>query len=261
MKTKMLVSEIKKAYDTLDVGKASIIYLYSDFRALGAYLNEFDSKDEFLSAFMSPLLKRDITIIIPSFTYTTSGTFNTEATPTKIGTLNQWVLAQPGRQRSEHPLFSYAALGPQADIVLNIGKSAFGNDSVFTRLSGRKAAFLHIGRPVSHGNTTIHHVEQLCGATYRIHMAFQTKVYRGYNYIGTNYTAFLRRRDVPEYTFAFDFSQAAQQLYTAGVIRETGQPDKFTNFSFYGYDEALDFLMKTFFENQNVFIGKPFLQY
>ena len=73
-----------------------------------------------------------------------------------------------GTVRSEHPIFSYAAYGPNKNIVKNIGKSAFGHDSVHQRLLFKNCCFfLHIGRSLL-DNTMVHHVEQNLKANYRL---------------------------------------------------------------------------------------------
>ena len=43
--------------------------------------------------------------------------------------------------RSEHPLFSFVSIGKNKKIVKNIGKSAFGNDCIHSRLHEQKAVF------------------------------------------------------------------------------------------------------------------------
>ena len=241
--------------------RADIVYLYTDFRYFGRYLSEFESRDGFCGAFALPFLEREKTVVLTTFTYTTEGRFDVLKTPTTTGAMNKWILTQPGASRSEHPLFSYAALGPQARLMENVGKSAFGRDSINDRLRGRRAAFLHIGRPVALGNSAIHYIEQACGATYRVHKAFHTAVYRGDNYIGTDYTAFVRRRDVPNETFAFDFSRAAPILFERGLISQVGSPEQLSNVSFYWFDDALECLADSFYKDPRLFIGSDFLQY
>lgn len=125
----------------------------------------------------------------------------------------------------------------------------------------KKTAFLHVGRPVSMGNTAIHHIEHKCGATYRVNKGFKTEVYDGDLFIGTDYTAILRRRDVPGEMFEFNFEAAAKKLYDAKLIREVGSTADLTNVSFYWYDEALEFLSELFYQNQRVFISSEFMQY
>ena len=126
-------------------------------------------------------------------------------------------------------------------------------------LYGRNASFLYVGRPVSMGNTIIHHIEQACGATYRINKAFKTEVYRGDRFIGTDYSAFLRRRDVPGNSFAFSFADAAQRMFDAGLVRQVGDDRELTNISAHGYDAAAALLKRLFYANPNAFIDQPFI--
>ncbi|MBL4766396.1 MAG: AAC(3) family N-acetyltransferase [Rhodobacteraceae bacterium] len=221
---------------------------------------DFKSRDDFCAAIIDPLLNEGKTVLIPTFTYTSNGRFDPETTPTKLGVINKWMLKAPGVRRSEHPIFSYAALGPQAEaLVTNIGLSAFGHDSVFDRLNDKNASFLYVGRPVWMGNTMIHHIEQICGATYRVNKAFKTEVYRGDRYIGTNYSAFVRRRDVPEHDFEFCFRRAAQRMFDQNLVRQVGNEVELTNISAHGYDEVAELLKSMFSEDPCVFIQRPFI--
>jgi aminoglycoside N3'-acetyltransferase len=252
---------LASSYDALNVYEADILYIYSDFRYFGKYLAQCGGRDEFCGRVIAPLLEKNKTIIMTTFTYTTEGIFDVYRTFTKLGAMNKWLLMQEGVVRSEHPLFSYASLGSKKKIVENIGKSAFGHDSIFDRLKDSNAAFLHIGRPVSMGNTAIHHVEQLCGATYRVPKAFKTKVYRGEQYVGTDYTASLRRRDVPGQDFGFTLKQAAEKLFNEKLVRQVGDEESFSNLSYYRYDETLSFLEQCFYEDPTLFIKTDFIQY
>ena len=252
---------LKGALHEIKAFEADIIYLYSDLRYFGKFSSSYSSKQAFCNAFLSPFLLCDKTIIMPTFTYTTQGQFDVLETPTRLGALNKWMLTQTNVKRSEHPLFSYAAIGPQADLIQNIGKSAFGHDSVYERLRNKRTAFLHIGRPVSYGNTSLHHIEHNGGATYRIHKCFKTKSYRGRDYCGTNYSAFLRRLDVPGERFGADFTSAAAKLKQNGLIRQVGKDENLSNVSFYWYDSCLDFMHSMFRKDPSIFIGSNFIGY
>jgi len=252
---------LQEAFNTVGAYDADILYIYSDFRCLGSYAANYPSRSDFCRAVVNPLLSAGKTIVLPTFTYTSEGVFNVIGTRTKLGALNKWILDQSDHVRSEHPMFSHAALGPAANFLKGVGKSAFGYDSVFHRLRGRRAAFLHIGRPVSLGNTALHHIEHLCGATYRTHKAFRTKVFRGEQYIGTDYTAFLRRRDVPGESFGFDFSKGARTLADKGLIRQIGSDQELNNVSFYWYDDTIDSLADMFNYNQRIFIKSDYICY
>lgn len=252
---------LEDAYRKVGAFDADILYIYSDFRNMGIHAAAYKNKNEFCDAVVSPLLKKQKTIVMTSFTYTTEGRFDVLNTPTNLGILNKWILKQPGFGRSEHPLFSYAALGPEAKLVENIGKSAFGVDSVFDRLKLKKTGFLHIGRPVFMGNTALHHIEHICGATYRIHKAFNTEVFRENEYIGTDYTAFLRRRDVPGEDFDFDFKRAAEILNQKKLVSQVGSDHDLSNISFYWYDQTLDYMQDMFYKDQGIFINSNYIEY
>ncbi len=252
---------LMEAYEAVGAYEPDIVYVYSDFRTLGRHIDEFRTREDFCGAVAQPLLDRGKTVVISTFTYTATGRFDVLTTPTTIGALNKWILGVPGVKRSEHPLFSYAAIGPQASLVERIGKSAFGADSVFTRLHGRRAAFLYVGRPIALGNTMLHHIEQTCGATYRVHKAFNTEVYRGEQYVGTDYSAFLRRRDVPGETFEFTFRKAAARLQQMGLVKQVGSDADLTNISLHWLDRTADALTDMFYENPKIFILTDFIQY
>lgn len=259
--TGSFLGDLQDAYARVGAFDADILYIYSDFRTFGQHAAEFPDKSAFCDAITAPFTGRGKTIVVSTFTYTTSGRFDVGSTPTRLGVLNKWILGRSGVRRSEHPLFSYAALGPQADLVEGIGKSAFGADSVFTRLVGRKTAFLYIGRPVWMGNTSLHHVEQVCGATYRVHKAFKTQVYRDEAFVGTDYSAFLRRLDVEGQAFAFTFREAASRLFEAGLVRQVGSDDDLTNVSLHWYDQTIDALTDLFYRDPTIFIDSDFVQY
>ena len=211
MSIRELSKLLESYYQQLGVYAYDVVYIYSDLRGFASQLTEEVSRDDLFQAVVAPLLDKGTTILTPTFTYTTSGAFEVTETQTKLGAMNKWFLSQDEVSRSEHPLFSDAALGPQSALVENVGKSAFGAESVFDRLHNRGCGFLHLGHDLSkHGNTVIHHVEQMCGATYRLHKAFETKVYRCGDYIGADYTAFLRRRDVPRHDFVYYIRKSIQ---------------------------------------------------
>lgn len=252
---------VRSYYESLGLDRYEIAYIYSDFRGFASHLEGNIDRDRFCDAIVGPLLESGMTVLAPAFTYTTEGVFEVTETPTSVGLLNKWLLRQVGAHRSEHPLFSYVALGPQAALVENVGKSAFGRDSVFARLEGRQCSFLHIGHEITRGNTALHYVEHLCGATYRIHKAFKTQVYRSGKYVGTDYTAFLRRLDLQNQEFHQTFERAAVEMRQEGLVQEVGDPDTLRGIGCYDYDQAVSLLVDCFYRDPTIFIGTDFLQY
>lgn len=256
-----LIQYLQRCYDQIGAFDADIVYIYSDLRFFGQFINLFQSKNDLCSSLISPLIARDKTIIIATFTYTTSGVFNTESTQTNLGVLNKWILSQDNFARSEHPIFSYAAIGPNRNVIKNVGKAAFGKNSVFEKLLGKKCGFLHIGRPVELGNTAIHYVEQVCGATYRYSKCYDTKVYSSGEYLGTDYSSFVRKLDIPGENFFFDFRKATSLMQNKGLIAEIGSTLDLSNISFYWYDDSINFLVEEFYKNQCIFINSNYKNY
>lgn len=254
-------SYLDYGYREIGAFESDYIFLYTDLRAFGQAAQHFATRDAFFEAIIQPLVANGQTVLVPTFTYTTEGIFDVEATPTRLGAINKWVVGRHNATRSEHPLFSIAAIGPKAHLVLNIGQSAFGADSVFERLRGQQAAFMHVGRPVAIGNTCVHYVEQMCGATYRYHKAFRTDVRRGGTTLGSNYTAFVRRRDVAGRDFDFTYSLADEELHEGIGVKEVGSNSNHTNLSCYLYDRAIEFLTGAFYKNPSIFTGDGYIEY
>lgn len=256
-----LATRLERGYRDIGALETAIVFVYSDLRTFGQDMADYPTRDAFFDAILGPLLDNGQTVLVPTFTYTGEGIFEVEKTPSRLGALNKWVITRTGMHRSEHPLFSVAAIGPQADLVTDIGKSAFGAKSIFERLRGRDAAFLHVGRPVAIGNTCVHYVEQAAGATYRYNKAFPTEVWRDGKRIGTDYTAFLRRRDVPGHDFDFVYRFTEEALHAGLGVRETGVNADHTNLSCYCYDRALSFFTDAFYRDPSVFIAEPYAEY
>ena len=248
-------------YIKLGIEQYNFCYIYSDFRFFASCMKINVDKDRFCKSIVNPLVNLKKTVIIPTFSYTTEGIFDVEKTSTSIGTLNSWILRQPSVKRSEHPLFSFASLGPDARLVENCGKSAFGENSVHERLMGKRACTLHVGIPIHLANTLIHNVEQSCGATYRINKCFKTKVFKNGKYFGTGYNAFLRRRDVPKHDFHFDLRQASEKLYKTKIPKEIGDPKNLSNVTLCNYDKLRNFFVELFLNDNSIFLSKKFVQY
>ena len=104
--------------------------------------------------------QKGITCVLPSFSYTNSGIFDIRKTKSKLGFLPNFIIDNLQFERSNHPIFSYIAVGKNKKFVKKLGKSAFGIKSLHQSLKGKNCYFLHFDRPIYNGNTLIHHIEQ-----------------------------------------------------------------------------------------------------
>lgn len=209
-----------EAIGHLDLESYEVAYIYADFREI--YSPSETPKNLFLEMVIDKLIRQIDNVLIPSFTYTTKGIFDPNLSFTKIGALNRYLHRHSQSYTSNHPLFSYTAIGPASENLLkDIGTSAFGDDSVLDRLAGRKCIFLHLGRPPHSGNTLLHRVEQIGQASYRQEIEFSTEVFREGVLQPGPYTAYMRSiSDVKAGRNSVDFQAASKSLIERGAYSQ-----------------------------------------
>lgn len=252
-----LSQRLEKVYELLNVYSYDVLYIYADLRAYALEFAGGMTRHSFLDSFLEPIRARGKTIVMPTFTYTTNGIFDTALTKTRLGALNQHMVRLSNAERSEHPLFSYGGIGPlSSSILTDIGKSAFGFNSVFERLMHYNCGFLHIGRPLESGNTIIHSIEQSGGAVYRFNKVFPTFSYRRGQLVGGSYTAFVKRRVDSGQGFNFSFERSAQSLRSSGIVRQCDFGAGLTSVCCYSMLNAREILCREF-EKDHTFFLEP----
>jgi aminoglycoside N3'-acetyltransferase len=253
----MLQQLLSQALKKLKVSEFDVLYLYSDLRELGKLKFQNVNKEVFLDQILSELLKLDCTVIVPTFSYTTQGIFYPKSTPTRLGALNAYVLKRKDIIRSNHPLFSHASIGSNSFLLEKIGKSAFGKQSLYSRLittTNLRSAFLYLGRPVSAGNTMPHYIEQIHGVEYRFEKDFPVKVLMENQTFETGYSAFVRKQDNVSNDYSFSFKLASNDLYSQGAVSEVFLKGKFTNISIVEIPAFYSILSKGLNSNSSYFL-------
>jgi aminoglycoside 3-N-acetyltransferase len=250
--------DLARQLEKLRVQEFEYIMIYSDFRALGRMRYPDQSKSAFLGGILESFLKLGLTAIVPTYTYTSSGIFDPSINKSNVGALSSFISNHPKVSRSEHPIFSYAAIGPKQNIVFDIGKEAFGEDSIYARLLSEQSCFLHLGRPVEFGNTMLHFVEKEQNVPYRFEKKFPTQVYRGTSFIGNDYSAFVRKLDNPSNDYHFSFKLAAQDLYSHKMIREYDMGGEYSKISIISSSETYRILVNGLCQNSNYFLEKDY---
>ncbi len=225
------------------------IYIYSDLRY---YLIKFGSN--FSKYLINLFLKEKKTLIIPTFSYTTSGRFLINKTESKLGYLSNFILNSRNSYRSDHPLFSFAAIGPKKKILNNLGKSAFGSNGLHRKLYKKNVCYLHMGRPLKQGNTMVHFFEQKYNVAYRYEKKFLTKVYRNKKYLGTNYSAYLRRLNKKNNYFYF--AKAYKEIKKRKFVKSYCDTNQFQKVEIYSYDRIYETFDELIEKDKNIFIRK-----
>lgn len=237
------------------------IVLYTDLRFLLNYPELAKDKHNVLSEIFSILKSTNKTFYTPSYSYTSCGRFDIEKTLTKVSALSKWLVGNSDIKRSAHPIFSYIGFGNNTELMDNIGKSAFGHNSLYDKLRHKKAGFLHLGREVFLGNTMIHHVEHMVGASYRYHKYFKTKVFEYGKFVDTDFSAFVRRKDIDGHDFSFNFRKCAEKLFNSNIIFETKDVEDAPYMASYPINVSFDMMADMFQKDSSIFLNMKFNQY
>ena len=248
-KINKILKEIDNIFKISNIYKAKYVYIYSDFRTFfQIYKNR---SEDFVDKFLNLFLKKGITCIVPAFSYTTKGSFFVEKTNSHVGFLGNFIIKKRKSSRSEHPVFSFIAIGKNRKIVKKVGKSAFGPDSVHKRLFRKKTFFLNLCRPIKYGNTLVHHIEQMNKANYRFDKVFNTKVYSKKSYIGNNFKAYVRKNMTSDHTRA-TFKKALKKIKNKNYFFKRRL--KKLEILIYPYDSIYNDLDSLFKRDKKIFI-------
>jgi aminoglycoside N3'-acetyltransferase len=244
-----MIEEINKILKNSKIYNAKYVYIYSDFRSI--FQIEKKNPTLFIDKFLNLFLKKNITCIIPAFTYNIKKDFNIDTTQSKVGFLGNYVLKNFKHTRSIHPLFSFIAVGKNSNILKKISKSAFDKNSVHGKLYKKNCYFLNLCRPLNQGNTLVHHIEHLNKAKYRFNKVFETKVFIKKKLIGSNYSAFLRK-NLNDKKSIFSFSKVIKKIRKKNYFFDY----KVNNLEIliYKYDKFYDDLNSLYKQDNKIFL-------
>ncbi len=230
------------------------VYLTSDLRGfLVRY--KINDANELCKTFINILLKKKITILVPSYSYTSKNKFYVEKTNSNLSYLTKWCLKQKNSFRTHHPIFSFCILGKNKNFFSNIGKSAYGKNSVWEKLLKEKTSLLHIGRPFSWGNTVIHFVEFKENAEYRYNKVFKTKVYKDNKYLGTNFSAFVQKKRYKSKKIYTNTKKIAKLVEKQKFYCQIGNNKSLTNFTHLDFKSTFIYMSQKFKQNNKIFIN------
>ena len=228
------------------------VYLTCDFRGFFRKYYPINANN-FCEKLISCLLNKGLTVIIPAYSYTSKGKFNITKTTTGLSYISKWALKKK-YFRTSHPIFSVFVIGKNQNTFKLLGKSAFGNNSFWEKLSKNKSSLLHIGRPFSLGNTIIHYVENNVRAKYRFHKVFSTKVYKGNKYIGNKFSAFVQKSKYERKKIETDTKKISKLIEKTSFYKKIGKDKNFTNLTHLDFNKAYNFMVKSFSKNNRIFI-------
>lgn len=103
-----------------------------------------------------------------NFDFTESIPFDIRSTPSRMGALAETARTWPGSVRTGHPIYSFAALGAQAQKFSGVdNRSGYSANSTFCMLHDMDGHIAIIDLPDQHSMTFYHHVEEMHEVPYR----------------------------------------------------------------------------------------------
>lgn len=188
--------------ERLGVGAYKVVAITSDLAALGSGIVETKQGLDDLAALLAAIqsaMKPDATVVVPTFTYERSGpgsSYVHDSTPSETGTLTEHIRQLPDSTRSIHPVFSFAAIGPEKDaICLDTSGHSYGWGSPAYRLLESDALVISLGRSLHRGAFLIHHAEMLAGVPYRYTKTLSIPVWVNGELSNRSYFHFVKYQD------------------------------------------------------------------
>jgi aminoglycoside 3-N-acetyltransferase len=109
-----------------------------------------------------------------NFDFTKGAPFDLRTTPSHMGALTEAARRRPGAVRTGHPVYSFAAIGAQANLFEGVvNESGYGADSPFAMLRAADGCIAVLDLPDQKSMTFYHHVEEMLAAPWRYHKRFE----------------------------------------------------------------------------------------
>lgn len=115
------------------------------------------------------------TLIVPTFSasYRRGEIYDVVSSPSFNGAFSEYVRRQPSAVRNLDPLFSFAAIGPDAASLMHRGsKNCFGAGSGYDRLFAAGVKFIGLGVHWDQGYSFMMHLERLAEVPFRVEQRF-----------------------------------------------------------------------------------------
>ena len=160
------------------------------------------------------------TLLLPlfNFGFTKGLPFDIRNTPSKMGVLTEAGRKHPGAVRTGHPIYSFAAIGGQAERFRGVDNiSAFGEDSPFALLRELDGTVGALDLDEYNSMTFYHYVEELKRVPYRYFKEF-TGTYTDWDGVASTRTYRLYVRDVDQ-GVTTEGNPASDMMWARGLYR------------------------------------------
>jgi len=172
-----MINKMINEWHEAGVQKGDVLLLHSNI--IRTFVRYFKSgvkltPQEILKSF-SDAVGPSGTLLIPlfNFDFTKGIPFDIRHTPSQMGALTEACRLQPSSVRTGHPIYSFAAIGSQAENFNGVNNfSGYGDDSPFGILRKMDGKIAVLDLPDQNSMTFYHHVEEMHEVAYRYHKEF-----------------------------------------------------------------------------------------
>ena len=185
MKWQYSRESLHNAFMNLGIVPGDIVLVHSDIFILGLPKEFIERKENpciVIYESIRSAIGENGTLIVPTFSYSfcKNQDFDPDHTPSDVGTFSNCIRQLPGAVRGRDPLFSFAAIGPEANIVNDFrGNNSFSPDSsALKNFYDRNIKILFIGVDLRY-LTAIHLTEQVIAAPHRFDKIFSGRIKEG----------------------------------------------------------------------------------
>ncbi len=203
------------ALETVLEGNAGLAVVHSSLAALApdGGLQKWD-----VLFAVEMLVRRGWTLAFPAFTFsfTSSGQFDRENTPSETGVLADWVQHNIlGAIRTDHPIYSFVTVGPQAAaLAACTSDTTFGDTSPFGLFEAQNAKIVMLGAGWNFC-TPFHRYEERAKVPYRFFKTFDGQITRNGTTAPTHAAMYVRDLTINAEN---DFTPLVAHLRHAGQI-------------------------------------------
>ncbi len=195
--------DLSRALTELSVPGEKLLVVVSDLALFGDLEHGDDGDGAELQCYVDILqnvLGGSGTLVAPTFTYAREGPgspYIHETSVSETGALSEHIRRLDGSIRSIHPVFSFAAIGGEAESLCEtVSGHSYGYDSTAHRLLERDAFVISLGLSPHIGAFFLHVAEVMAGVPYRYTKTLDIDVYVQGGLIDRSFFHFVKYRNV-----------------------------------------------------------------
>jgi len=209
--------DLAEIFTELGVRAGDRLFIHAFLPSLGVVEGGMDS----IVKVIQGLIGSSGCLIVPTFSasYRRNEVYDVKHSKSFNGAFSEYVRSLPGAVRSLCPMFSMAAIGANANSLMERPTNAcFGKGSVYEKLFDQEIKFIGLGVDWNQGYSFFMHLEKLAAVPYRDDRVYQglTRLLDG-SLIEDDSIHFVRREDM---SWCRDRRHVCESMLADGLVKE-----------------------------------------